>query len=480
MRARRSNDKDLFAFLDRVSRGIRLDEFSPLKRHAVRTLRGMLAVTRNFFEHKCLVRASALSFTTILSLVPFLAVAFAVLKGFGVQNALEPLIIERLTVGSGDVVAKIISYINNTKMASLGAIGLAALIVTAVSLLGTIEEAFNDIWGVEETRSVVRKFSDYLSVLVVGPVLLLAAMSIATSLQSRSLVRWLLETAYFGDALLIFFRMVPFLSICLALVCLYGLVPNTKVKPLSALLGGVLAGSAWIVAQWAYVHFQIGVAKYNAIYGTLAALPVFMVWIYTSWVIVLFGVEVVVAHQNRKTYLHDFEPANLSYATREATALLVLLSVADSFYREKRPWTAESLADEHHLPARTVRKVLSRLVDAEYLVAEEGEQAYYPARDLEHIRIDVFLKDLRCQGEEFPVRRGDAVAEVARDVLSRCDAGIRASLDGVTLKDLVVRSAVSMEETPPGDENARKSGGEPPPAGLLRTSPDDTGTPSPG
>jgi membrane protein len=446
MKVRRSKDKDLFAFLDRVMRGVSPNEFSRLKRYAFRCLRGALAVTRNFLEHKCLVRASALSFTTILSLVPFLALAFAILKGFGVQNALEPLIIERLAVGSSDVVSKIISYINNTKMASLGAIGLAALLVTAVSLLGTIEEAFNDIWGVEETRSIYRKFSDYLSVMIIGPVLLLAAMSIATSLQSQSLVRWLLATAYFGDFLLFCFRIVPFISIWLALVCLYSFIPNTRVNPLSALIGGILAGTAWLIAQWGYVHFQIGVAKYNAIYGTLAALPVFMVWIYTSWVIVLFGVEVVAAHQSRKTYLHDFEPGNLSYATRETTALVVLLSVADSFFREERPWTVKRLADEHHIPARTVRKILSKLVASGYLVVEEDEEAYYPARDLEHVLIDAFLKDLRHEGEEFPVRESDRLGEIARDLLARSEAGARGSLGGLTLKDLVQMLAADGEK----------------------------------
>jgi membrane protein len=447
MNVRRSNDKDLFASLEQLLRGLSLHEYRGVKRYALRCTRGAVVVLGNFLEHKCLLRASALSYTTILSLVPFLALAFAILKGFGVQNVVEPLIVERLAVGSGDVVTKIISYINNTKMASLGAIGLAALIVTVISLLGNIEEAFNDIWGVEETRSTYRKFSDYLSIVVVGPILLLAAVSITTSLQSQSLVRWLLATAYFGDLFLFFFRIIPFVSIWLALVCLYSFIPNTRVRFVSAFVGGILAGTAWQVAQWGYVHFQVGVAKYNAIYGTLAALPVFMVWIYTSWVIVLFGVEVVVAHQSRKTFLHDFDPGNLSYATREATALEVLLSVTESFFREERPWTAERLADERRVPVRTVRKILSKLVAAGYLVATEGEQAYYPARDPEHVRVRAFLRDLRHQGEEFPVRESDYLGKAARDLISSLEAAAGETLDDLTLKDLVQRLA-DGEESP--------------------------------
>jgi membrane protein len=447
MNVRRSKDNGLFASLDHWFRGVSPDDFRWVKRHAFSCLRGTFAVARNFLQHKCLLRASALSFTTILSLVPFLALAFAVLKGFGVQNVVEPLIVERLAVGSSDVVTKIISYINNTKMASLGAIGLAALIVTVISLLGSIEEAFNDIWGVEETRSLYRKFSDYLSVVVSGPILLFAAISVNTSLQSQSLVRWLLATAYFGDFILIFFRIIPYVSIWLALVCLYSFIPNTRVRFVSALVGGILAGTAWQVAQWGYVHFQIGVAKYNAIYGTLAALPVFMVWIYTSWVIVLFGVEVVVAHQSRKTYLHDFDPANLSYATREATALEVLLSVTESFFREERPWTAERLTDELHVPVRTVRKILSKLVAAGYLVVTEGEQTYYPARDPEHVRVGAFLRDLRHQGEEFPVRESDRLGKTARGLIASLEVAAGETLDDLTLKELVQRLA-DGEESP--------------------------------
>lgn len=451
MADRRPGDKDIFTSIDRVLREFEPDGCSRVKSCAARFLRAATAVTGKFLEHKCPLRASALSFTTILSIVPFLALAFAILKGFGVQNALEPLVIKHLSAGSGDVVDRIISYINNTKMASLGAIGLAALIVTVISLLGSIEDAFNEIWGVEETRSIYRKFSDYLSVVVSGPILLLAALSVTTTLQSQKLVRWLMETAYFGDLLLFSFRIIPYVSIWLALVCMFSFIPNTKVKITSALFGGVLAGTAWQIAQWGYVHFQIGVAKYNAIYGTLAVLPIFMVWIYTSWLIVLFGVELVVAHQSRNTFLHDFEPARLSFATREATALLILLVVADAFYRKEKPWTVERLSKERGLPPRTVRKILSKMATAGYLVVEEGKQAYYPAQALEHARIDSFLKDIRSEGKEFPLQASDRLGEMARGLIARIEAGAVTSLEGLTLKDLMQR--LSAGDDPPLSED---------------------------
>lgn len=409
------------------------------KRQLLRYLHGAVLILRNFLAHGSLLRASALSFTTLLSIVPLLALAFSVLKGLGAQKTLEPLILKRLTVGSSEVIDRIVTYINNTNMASVGAIGLVFLVITVISLLGSIEEVFNEIWGVEESRSAYRRFSSYLSVVVSGPLLLLAATSITSSLQSESLVKWIVQETYFGDLYLLLFKFLPYLSVWAALVFLYIFMPNTKVRIGSALVGGILAGTLWQLAQWGYIHFQVGVAKYNAIYGTLSALPVFMAWIYTSWVIVLFGVEVVSAHQNRKTFLHDFEPGELSYATRESTALIILLSVAGSFFREEAPWTSERLADEHHVPIRTVRKLLAKLVAAGYLVVEEGEGSYYPARDLEHIRIGAFLRDMKHQGEEFPFNDSDPLRRAAREMVLRLDRLTDEALDDLTLKDLVRR-----------------------------------------
>ena len=281
------------------------EEYGGLKGRGVKYLQIMALVVKDFWFDQCILRASALSFATILSLVPFFALTFAVLKGLGVQNKLEPLILEQVAAGSEEIVEKIVSYINNTNMTSLGAIGLATLIVTVITLLGNIEEAFNVIWGVRETRSLYRKFSDYLSVVISGPILLMAATSITTSLQSQAVTKWLEANAYFGTVLFFFFHILPYLSVSIALVFLYIFIPNTKVRFGSALVGGTLAGTSWQIAQWGYLHFQVGVSKYNAIYGTLAVLPVFMVWIYTSWLIVLFGVEMVCAHQNIRTFRRE-------------------------------------------------------------------------------------------------------------------------------------------------------------------------------
>ncbi|MBP1751979.1 MAG: tRNA-processing RNAse [Geobacteraceae bacterium] len=414
--------------------------YSGLKRFYIRGVRIIFGILQHFHDNNCLLRASSLSFTTILSLVPFFAFAFAVLKGLGVHNMLEPFIIGRLTAGSQEIANKILVYIDNTKMGSIGALGLAALIVTVITLLGNVEETFNNIWGVRETRSFGRKFSDYVSVVVSAPILLLVATSITTSLQSQSLLIWLLEREYLGDFILLLFEIVPYASIWLALVFLYIFIPNVRVRFGSALIGGLFAGISWQVAQWGYIHFQVGVSKYNAIYGTLSALPVFMVWIYASWVIVLLGVEVVYAHQNRKTFLNDIHRPTINYASWELTSLVVLLAAADSHYRDKQPWTCERLAGETGIPAAIVKEVLQRLVDEGYLAATEGEiPAYLPARPLEHMRVHQIIEHLKNHGESCRIQGVDKICDVARHALAVLGPGVSGGEKGLTIQDLVLQ-----------------------------------------
>jgi membrane protein len=417
------------------------EAFAGLRRHGVHYLQILALVLKAFRGDQCLLRASALTFTTILSLVPFFALTFAVLKGFGVHNKIEPLILEKVAAGNQETVDRIITYINNTNMTSMGAIGLVALILTVVSVLGNIEEAFNVIWGVKETRSFYRKFSDYLSVVITGPLLLLAAVSITTSLQSQWIVKWLVEKSYLGDALLSLFRLAPYVTIWLALVFLYIFIPNTRVRFRSALFGGVLAGTIWQLAQWGYIHFQVGVAKYNAVYGTLSLLPVFMVWIYTSWLIVLFGVEVVCAHQNIRNFRREARNSSFSHGRKELLCLTILENIAAAFHFGRGPRSSFQLAEELGVPVRVVRELLELLMESGYILANAGENpTYSPARELEHIAVMDVLATLRNYGDECGAARMSTAELRMQEILKRLESGMAATLDGMTLKDLVGES----------------------------------------
>lgn len=413
------------------------DDYQGPRRYGARFAQILLLAIRNFWNDQCMLRASALAFTTILSLVPFLALTFAVLKGFGVQNRVEPLVMEQLSGGSQEVATRIIDYINNTNMGSLGVFGLLALVVTVITLLGNIEEALNAVWGVDETRSLQRKFSDYLSVVVVGPILIFTAVSMTSFLQSQALVQWLVENSYAGDFLLYLLRMIPYMITWVALVFLYIFIPNTVVRIRPAILGGVLAGTCWQLVQWGYIHFQVGVAKYNAIYGTMAVLPIFMVWIYTSWLIVLFGAEMVHALQNIKIFRRELRAPAINFRLRELLALAILQDVVTAFVTGTENWTAKRLGDELELPERVLSELLDELVAGGLLLTTTGDPAtYQPAREPDQIMLSDVLNILRDFGGSWQPQRLTGGEERLQKIIAEMDAAAAGALAGMTLRDL--------------------------------------------
>ena len=410
------------------------DEWRGLKGRLFSFFQTVYSITSNFLLHQAPLRAAALTYTTVLSLVPFLAIAFSVLKGLGAQNTLEPLL-QKIAGDSEETISRLVDYVNNTNMKSVGAIGLLMLIITVVSLMGNIEEAFNAVWGVRETRSVQRRFSDYLSVVIVGPVLLLVATSMTSSLQSQWMLQWLIQNTYLGDAILLLFRLLPYVTVWIAMIFLYIFIPNTRIRFVSALVGGVIAGTAWELAQWGYFHFQVGVANYNAIYGTLAAVPIFLVWIYTSWLIVLFGLEIVFAHQHRGRALTGFYAQSLTSNTREELALALLVQVSLHFQKGDIPPSAQLLADELNVPLLALETVITTLEQLGYLVATTGSvTGWLPARDPSAIQVCAVIGSLRGVS---PQQSATPVLRLAEEVIRQSWDGSQVCLGGITLRDLL-------------------------------------------
>ncbi len=412
------------------------DEWHGLKGRIFSFIQLIYSISINFSGHQGAMRASALTYTTVLSLVPFLAIAFSVLKGLGAQNTLEPLL-QQIAGDSEETISRLVAYVNNTNMKSVGAIGLVMLILTVVSLMGNIEEAFNAVWGVRETRSIHRRFSDYLSVVIVGPILLLAATSMTSTLQSQWMLQWLIHNTYLGDAILLLFRFLPYLSVWIAMVFLYIFIPNTRVRFASAVTGGVIAGTAWQLAQWGYFHFQVGVANYNAIYGTLAALPIFLVWIYTSWIIVLFGLEIVFAHQHRGHGLLGSSTFSLTSTAREQLAVALLVQVSLQFQKGGVPPSAQFLADELNVPLLSLETVFDDLAQLGYLVATLGrESGWLPARDPSEVQVSEVIGALRGVSS---LQAAIPALQLAENVISQGWDGSCANLKGVTVRDLLKR-----------------------------------------
>ncbi len=398
-------------------------------------------VVKDFIADRCLLKASALTFTTLLSIVPLLALMFSVLKGFGVQNELEPLLLEHLAVGSGDVVTKLIEYINNTNVARLGMIGLVFLVITVLTLLSNIEASFNSVWGVKETRPIMRRFTDYFSVVTIGPVFVVAAISMTSSLQSQGLVQRLLEQAYVGELMLVLFKVLPFMVMWLVFAGLYLFMPNIKVSLRAALMGGVFGGTLWQLSQWGYVHFQVGVAKYNAIYGTMAALPIFMVWIYVSWMIVLLGLEMTYATQNLRIIRQDIRGSRVNFASRELVSMTVLVFIGRLFYTGKKAPDQETISTRLDIPPRLLRSVLNELQQLKLVVEvahDSADVGFMPARAMEQVPVSEVLRGLEAEGDDYNRLRGTSEHEVVADLVARRHRAEQQAFDGVTLRDLVL------------------------------------------
>ena len=438
----------LHSYLNRLSTLITEDvwqlepaELTRFRRVVYQQLKGLYIVAHGFMENRLTLQASALTFSILLSIAPFLAVTFSVLKAFGVHNQLEPLLAEGLApLGPSaiEITTRLITFVNNVNVGALGAVGMITLFVTIVSLMGNIEHAFNRIWGVKAPRRLARKFSDYLSVLLVGPVLVFAALGIIASLQSSTLVQRLVAIEPFGTMILTGLQLVPYLMLWGAFTFMYVFIPNTTVNLRSALMGGLVAAILWVSAGWGFAGFVVSSAKYTAIYSSFAILLLFLLWFYVGWVVVLFGAEVAFAHQHLHTYQGGRKASLASVAEREQLALRIMLLVGQQFLAGKPPRTADELAKRLNAPVRLVTELLHILAEKRLLIAVSDGQVYLPARDLEGIGIKDILDTLRTFGEPQTSRVKGDHKELVDEVVETVDRAVSATLGGKNLKALLL------------------------------------------
>lgn len=394
-----------------------LNELNFIKKSIFYFLKTTFLVINGFIKDQCLLRASALTYTTTLSIVPFLAVAFSVAKGFGFQysNYIQKFLL-KVSAGRVEVVNKIIEYINNTNVATLGAIGVGTLIFTVISVLNNIEKAFNTIWGVTKSRKFGRKFVDYLSITIVYPFLTIVAISATTTLQSSKFLQKLLGTSIFSNVYLVLLKLLPYISVWLALTFIYYFMPNTKVKILPALIGAIIGGTLWQLAQIFYIKFQIGVAKYNAIYGSFSQIPLFLVWLYISWVIVLLGSEVSFAIQNIKQYEYETESLNVSLIEKEKISLKIMLLLAKNFYDKGEKISNEAIASQLNLPIKLVNEILFILEKSGLVIEIKKDSSLYyiPGKPVEKISFYDVIMAIRSYGEYVTIEKEKFISDITK------------------------------------------------------------------
>jgi membrane protein len=336
------------------------------------------------FFSQIFVHAAALSFKSTLSLVPILALIFSVGKGFGVQGIIEPLVMKNLVGGgiANDIFPQVLTYVENTNVKALGTIGLIFILYTAISMVSDVEEAFNLIWSVKRARSLYRKFTDYLSVLVIGPLFLGVMLSFSPLLRSHIFTQKLLEYGIFAGAFGFFLKALPWIASITVISLLYIFIPNTKVKLQSALVAGIIAGLCWQFNQIIFIKFQIGVSRYNAIYGTFATVPILLLWMQAGWLIVLTGAILSNACQNRST-TQNFSIGNMAYGEREKLLILILTHVCQKYDKGKGESSVDQLSSELMIPEEMIRGACDILIEMNYLVGmeiEDGMPAFMPAK----------------------------------------------------------------------------------------------------
>jgi membrane protein len=373
----------------------------PLVRLGRQALQLGVIVAQGLARNHTMLRASALTYFTLLSLIPLLALAIGLVEVFGAGDALVLLVARQIGAVSPDAGERILDLVRRVDFRSLGAVGGATLFITTVLALSNVEKALNFIWGVARQRPLVRRFPDYLAVLVVAPLLLTVALSLATSLRSDAFVARLLEYPLLARLFELGLHQAPTLLFWGAFSFLYWFLPNTTVRPLPALAGGALAAVLFALLQTGYVAFQVGVARSNALFGSFAALPVLLVWIFFSWAIVLLGAELAFALQNFTTFRQARVGEEPRPAEREAVGLALATRLARAFRAGVGGVTAEELASGLDVPVRTVRALLDDFERAG-LVAPRGDDkldGFQLGRAAESISVAELLTALRGPAE---------------------------------------------------------------------------------
>ncbi len=362
------------------------------QREASRFLRIMSMVARDIHGGMLTLRAMSLVYTTLLSLVKLLAVSFSVLKGFGAHNLLEPVLLDFLApLGdkADQITGNVVGFVENMRIGVLGALGLALLMYTVISLIQKIEAAFNSTWRLTSTRNLPQRFSNYLSVVMVGPVLIFSAIGITASLRSNTIVGAIEKLPYMGDLIQLLGQFVPYVLIIGAFTFVYMLVPNTRVKPLSALYGAVVAGLLWRWTGILFAGFAGGSTSYTAVYSGFAILLLFMIWLYLGWMILLIGATIAFYHQHPESQRIQGESPHLSALLRENLCLQMMQWIASEHNRgEVSRTTLAAMAKRFNVPQSTTDRMLKTLLDCGLIVATQGANAgHVPARASEHISL---------------------------------------------------------------------------------------------
>ena len=414
-----------------------------------------LLVVKSFIRNRCPVRASALAYTTLLALVPLLAVGVSistsVLQQKGPEQVKEmikglikqvPMLESESRHGNAEaaarqeqVVENITSFITKTRSVALGSTGTIALVFVAIGLLRTIEATFNDIWGVQSGRGWLASIVQYWAAISLGPIALLIVIGLTTSTHYTATADWIATWPLVGTLV---FKFLPFLVLSLAFALLYQVMPNTPVQWQGSLVGGIVGGTLWQLNHELNVRYASKATTYGQIYGSLSIIPLFLVGMYFSWLILLFGAQVAYAYQNRQSYLQEKQAESVHQRGREFIALRIITLAAQRFATGQRPFGVNALAANLAVPSRLVSQLVGALIEAGLLVeVHTREGGHVPARPIETITVHQVLQALR-NGRGMSLETSeDGWRNVVRNRFEEIAAAEKKTADALTLADLV-------------------------------------------
>lgn len=369
------------------------------QRPARSVLRLIWAVVRDLAEGQITLRAMSLVYTTLLSLVPLLAISFSILKGFGVHNQIEPFLtnaLEPLGERRDEIVQRIVGFVDNVEVGVLGSVGFLLLFYTVVSLIQKIELAFNHVWQIGTTRSVAERFKDYLSVIIIGPVLIFASLGISATVMSDPLMERVLSLQPVGWIVAFLGRLVPIAMVSAAFTLVYMFVPHTRVRLVPAITGGLVAGVLWNALGWVFAGFVAQASRYTAIYSGFATPILFMIWLYVGWLILLVGATIAFYRQHPEYLAGRQLTGAMSVADREGLALATVCVIGQRYYHGAPAPTAEDVANVLEVPANAVELVLDPL-ESRGLVAATSltPPGYLPGCPWEQASVHDLLEALR-------------------------------------------------------------------------------------
>lgn len=422
-----------------------LSEISRGKTFIFKQLRIIFLAARGFANDKVQLRASALTFYSLLSVIPVAAIAFAIAKGFGLEANLKEYIFEKFQNQEQILTwmqTEAENILRHTQGGYIAGVGIVILFWSVMSLLNHIESSFNHIWQIRTSRPWFRKFSDYIAIMLIAPIFIILSSSI-TAFTIKGLTDYM-NTApildFFKPVISFLFRFIPYFLSWITLTILCIILPNTKVKFVPALVAGIIAGTILQVLQWLYIDLQFGITKLNYIYGSFAVVPLFIIWLQSSWIVVLLGAEISFANQNLQRYEMESDALNINNHQKRAMILMIMHMVIRNFSLGEKPVSADYIAANLKIPVRLARDILQDLSNANLLSVihenEEKESSFQPATDINRMTISYIFTRLDKQGVEQIMMIRNKDYEKIMTLIDKFDKLIAKSEANILLKDL--------------------------------------------